>query len=64
MQGTKHFGIHDAASSPLQLVGFIDSDWARDSTDKKSTSGYVFMLAHGPICWSSDKNHTISLSLV
>ena len=49
--GTKHFGVHYAASSPLELVGFTDSDWDGDSIDIKSTSGYVFMLAHGPICW-------------
>ena len=51
VQGTKHFGIHHAGSSPLELVGFTDFDWARDSTDKKSTLGYVFMLAHGTTCW-------------
>ena len=26
MQGTKHLGIHYAASSPLELVGFFDLD--------------------------------------
>ena len=61
-QGTKHFGIHYAASSPLELVGFTDLDWVGDSTDRKSNLGYVFMIAHGPICWSSKKHHTISLS--
>ena len=62
MQGTKHFGIHYGASSPLELVGFIDWDWDGGSTDINSTSGYVFMLAHGTICWSSKKYHIISLS--
>ena len=37
VQGTKHFGIHYATSSPLELVGFTDSDWAGDSIDMKST---------------------------
>jgi hypothetical protein len=62
VQGTKSFGIHYAAGSSLELVGFTDSDWAGDCIDRKSTSGYVFMLAHGPICWSSKKQSTISLS--
>ena len=35
-----------------------------DSIDRKSTSGDVFMLSHGPICWSSKKQQTISLSSV
>ena len=40
---------------------FIDSDWAGDNIDRKSTSGYVFMLAEGPISWSSKKQSAISL---
>ena len=62
MQGTKHVGVHYVVGSSLELVGFTNSDWARDSIDRKSTSGYVFMLSHGPICWSSKKQHTLSLS--
>ena len=50
VQGTKHFGIHNVASSPLELVGFIDSDWDGNSSDINYTSGYVLILAHGPIC--------------
>ena len=41
---------------------FIDSDWAGDNIDRKSTSGYVFMLAEGPIIWSSKKQSSIALS--
>ena len=62
MQGAKRFGVHYVVGSPLELVGFTDFDWARDSIGKKYTSGYVFMLDHGPICWSSKKQHTISFS--
>ena len=53
--------MHYVATSPLELVGLSDCDWDGDPNDKKSTSGYVFMLANGPICWSSKKQHTISL---
>ena len=44
------------------MIGFTDSDWAGDSTDRKSTLGYVFMLAEGPISWSSKKQSAIALS--
>ena len=27
VQGTKHFGVHYVAGSPLELVGFANSDW-------------------------------------
>ena len=55
VQGTKHFGIHYATSSPLELVGFVDSDWVGDSIERNSTSCYILILSHGPICWSSNK---------
>jgi hypothetical protein len=56
------FGIHYATDSTLDLTGFTDFDWAGDSTDHKSTSGYPLSLGSGPICWSSKKQATISLS--
>ena len=55
IQGTKTYGIHYVADSELELVGYTDSDWAGDSIDRKSTSGYVFMFVGGPICWSRKK---------
>ena len=61
MQGTRHFEVHYVVGSPLELVGFTDSDWVGDSIDINSTSHYLFMLAHAPICWSIKKQHTISL---
>ena len=61
-QGTRTHGIFYKAKSDLDLIGFIDSDWVRDNIDRKSTSGYVFMLAEGPISWLSKKQSSIALS--
>ena len=44
VQGTKHFRVHYVAVSPLELVGFFDSDWAGDTNDRNSTLGYVLIL--------------------
>ena len=49
VQGTKTHGIHYVAKYDLWLVGFTNSDWVGDNNDRKSTFGYVFMLAYGPI---------------
>ena len=49
MQGTRSYGIHYVVDSELDLVGFIDYDWAGDSIDQKSNSGYVFMFGVGTI---------------
>ena len=62
VQGTRTHGIFYKAKSDLDLIGFTDSDWAGDITDRKSTSGYVFMLVEGPITWSSKKQSAIALS--
>ena len=50
VQGTITFGIHYAAGTSLNLLGFTDSDWAGDNIDRKSTSGYSLSLGSGPIC--------------
>ena len=62
VQGTRTHGIFYKAKSDLDLIGFTDSDWEGDSTDRNSTLGYVFMLAEGPISWSSKKPSAIALS--
>eukprot|EP00253_Pinus_taeda_P019211 PITA_19211 len=62
VQGTITYGIHYAATCSLNLIGFTDSDWAGDTIDRKSTSGYVLSLGSGPICWSSKKQTAIALS--
>eukprot|EP00253_Pinus_taeda_P024698 PITA_24698 len=51
----------NAEASPL-LVGFTDSDWAGDPSDRKSTAGYVFTLGSGLITWACKKQGAISLS--
>ena len=44
------------------LKGFVDADWASDVNDRKSTSGFVFMLAGGAISWGSKKQSAVALS--
>ncbi|KAL8139450.1 hypothetical protein V2J09_005471 [Rumex salicifolius] len=39
-----------------------DSDYARDISDRKSTSGYIFFLAGGAISWASKKLPVVTLS--
>ena len=44
------------------MVGYSDSDFAKCKDDNKSTSGYIFMLAGGPISWKSHKQRLTATS--
>ena len=61
IQGTITFGIHYVLDSTLDLIGFIDSNWAGDNIDHKSTSGYSLSLGFGPICWLRKTKAAIAL---
>ena len=44
------------------LRGFADADWATDTSNRKSQSGYVFMVYGGAVSWRSKKQPTIATS--
>ena len=44
------------------MVDYIDSEYAGDIDDHKSTSGNIFMMSSGAICWSSKKQPIVTLS--
>ena len=43
-------------------MGFTDIDYAGDQDDRKSTSGYVFVLGTSAISWLSKKQPIVTLS--
>ncbi|KAE8721370.1 hypothetical protein F3Y22_tig00016115pilonHSYRG00011 [Hibiscus syriacus] len=47
--------------NPL-VVGYVDSDYAGDLDNRRSTTGYVFTLGGGPICWKSIVQSVVALS--
>uniref|UniRef100_A0A2N9HS45 Integrase catalytic domain-containing protein n=1 Tax=Fagus sylvatica TaxID=28930 RepID=A0A2N9HS45_FAGSY len=46
----------------LRLRGYSDADWAGDLDERKSTSGYTFLLGGGAITWCSKKQSCVALS--
>uniref|UniRef100_A0AAV1UCN5 Polyprotein n=2 Tax=Peronospora matthiolae TaxID=2874970 RepID=A0AAV1UCN5_9STRA len=62
LQGTKMHGICYKPSAKIDFRGYSDADWAGDLADRKSTSGYVFMLLGAPVSWGSKKQPSVSLS--
>jgi hypothetical protein len=64
LKGTLSLGImyKKGFGDVLQLIGWTDSYYAGDLDDKKSTSGYLFMLGGGVVSWSSKKQVILTLS--
>ena len=62
LNGTRNLGITYWPTSDPEVLGYTDADWAQDTLDRKSTSGYVFLLSGGAISWSSKKQTSVALS--
>lgn len=62
IKGTVDYGVLYKRGGDDELFGFTDSDYAGDVDDRKSTSGYVFMLGEGAVSWSSRKQPVVTLS--
>ncbi|KAL0313353.1 UNVERIFIED_CONTAM: Retrovirus-related Pol polyprotein from transposon TNT 1-94 [Sesamum radiatum] len=60
LKGTVNYGIYYKKEG--ELLAFTDSDYAGDVDDRKSTSGYVFMMSSGAVSWCSKKQPIVTLS--
>ena len=62
LKGTIEFGIYYKKGESIIIVSYIDSDFAGDIDDRKSTSRFVFLLGSGAVSWSSKKQPVVILS--
>ena len=44
------------------MLAYTDSDYAGDMEDRKSTSGYVFLMSSGVVSWCSKNQPIVTLS--
>ncbi|KAL0291556.1 UNVERIFIED_CONTAM: Retrovirus-related Pol polyprotein from transposon TNT 1-94 [Sesamum calycinum] len=59
------FGMSKAKlQNDLLVVGYVDSNYAGDLDDRRSTTGYVFTLGGGSICWKSTVQSIVALSTI
>ena len=62
LRGTIDYGLKYEANQKINLEGYVDSDWAGSSIDRKSTSGCCFSMRSGAISWFSRKQSCMVLS--
>ena len=53
---------YNGNSANKEVVGYSDSDWAGDKSDRKSTNGYVFTMCGGAVSWCSRKQTIVAAS--
>ncbi|KAE8694724.1 hypothetical protein F3Y22_tig00110777pilonHSYRG00394 [Hibiscus syriacus] len=63
LKGTVGHGIGFGSQRDNHLVvGYVDSDYEGDLDNRRPTTGYVFTLGGGPICWKSTIQSVVALS--
>ena len=64
LKGTLFHGLFYSIQSPLVLRAFSNVDWAEDPTDRRSTTGYCFLLGSSLISWRSKKQTSMAHSSI
>ena len=62
LKGTQDYGLQYHKEGSAECVGYSDADWAGDTEDRKSTSGYLFSLNGGLVSWRSKNQSCVALS--
>lgn len=61
LKRTKNYCIRYVKGN-CELLGFADADWANNCIDRKSYTGYCFMMSGSIVSWESRKQRTVALS--
>ena len=62
LRGTIDYGIKYEVNQKINQEGYVDSDWAGSSTDRKSSSGCCFSMGSGVIFWFRRKQSYVALN--
>ena len=60
--GTKGFALRFPARGGEELIGYCDSDFAGDTEERKSTSGYIFLVGGAAVSWRSERQSVVATS--
>ncbi|XP_046472611.1 uncharacterized protein [Neodiprion pinetum] len=62
LKGTSKMRLEFSAKANTDLIGYCDADWASDTDERRSCTGYVFILQGAAISWNCKRQHTVALS--
>lgn len=62
LKGTISAKLEYSKDGNQETISYCDADWASDTDDRRSTTGYCFLRQKGAISWSSKRQKTIALS--
>ncbi|KAL2250907.1 UNVERIFIED_CONTAM: Retrovirus-related Pol polyprotein from transposon TNT 1-94 [Sesamum indicum] len=63
LRGTDNIGINFSKfSDSVNLIGYVDSNYANEKDSRKSTTSYIFTLCGSCISWKSQLQHIVALS--
>jgi hypothetical protein len=55
-------GIRYTKNTNLEIIGYADSDFAGDTHDRKSTTGWIYKLGVNTVSWKTGKQRAVTLS--
>eukprot|EP00253_Pinus_taeda_P036399 PITA_36399 len=64
LKGTTHYGLWYRRIEGVTLQGFTNVDWEGSPSDRKSTSGGIFIIGSTTFSWYNRKHRSVALSLV
>jgi len=62
LKKTKSKGLVFKKKSSVEVIGYTDASWASNEFERRSRTGYVFMVNETPVSWCSKLQVTVSTS--
>ena len=59
---TLDYGITYRSDGTLRPIGYVNASYGHCTDTGRSTGGYVFTIAGGPVSWSSKRQSVVALS--
>ena len=64
IKNSMDYGLTYSQDTDLTPLAYVDADYGGCRDTRRSTSGYVFTMAGGPVTWSSKRQAMVALSTV